>query len=89
MTGPFFYLYDHVEKAGIRYVSFQGETTRFDLAIIQTAQFYGKSLVLDLQGKNYAIIGEDDLNEDGYLEYAFSISTEHAAELKVFLLQII
>ena len=85
----FFYLYDHVEKGDIRYVSFQGETSRFDLAIIQTNQFYGKSLVLDLQGKNYAIIGEDDLKEDGYLEYAFSLSTEHAEELKTFLLQTI
>ena len=86
---PFFYLYDHVEKAGVRYVSFQGGTTRFDLAIIQTTQFVGKLLVLDLQGKNYAIIGEDDLNEDGYLEYAFALSEEHAAELKAFLLQTI
>lgn len=86
---PFFYLYDHVEKAGIRYVSFQGETTRFDLAIIQTSQFYGKLLVLDLQGKNYAIIGEDDLNEDGYLEYAFSLSSDHARELRTFLTQVL
>lgn len=85
----FFYLYDHIENANIRYVSFQGETSRFDLAIIQTNQFYGKSLVLDLQGKNYAIIGEDDLKEEGYLEYAFSLTAEHAQELKAFLLQTI
>lgn len=51
-----------------------GENQRFDLAIVQTGRHYGKHLVLDMQGNRFAIIGPDDLDEEGYLEYAFQLS---------------
>ncbi|MFS8630657.1 MAG: DUF3055 domain-containing protein, partial [Bacillales bacterium] len=33
----------------------------------------------------YAIIGHDDLDEPGYLEEAFSLTSEAAADLREFL----
>jgi hypothetical protein len=68
-----------------RFVSFMGENQRFDLAIIQSDRYYGKQLVLDIQGNRFAIIGHDDLDEEGYLEYAFKLSEEDAEELRSFL----
>jgi hypothetical protein len=84
MTNHLF-LYDDKENTKTRYVSFVGETQRFDLAIIQTLRFYGKHLVLDLQRNRFAIIGPDDLEEEGYLEFAFQLSEAEAAELRAFL----
>jgi hypothetical protein len=84
MTNHYF-LYDDKENTKTRYVSFVGETQRFDLAIIQTQRFYGKHLVLDLQSNRFAIIGPDDLEEEGYLEFAFQLSEAEAAELRAFL----
>lgn len=84
MTNRYF-LYDDKEDTKTRFVSFVGETQRFDLAITQSSRFYGKQLVLNLQGSRFAIIGPDDLDEEGYLEYAFNISEEEAAELRSFL----
>lgn len=84
-----FYLYDDTEETKTRYVSFMGENQRFDLAIMQTARYYGKSIVLDIQGSRFAIIGQDDLDEEGYLEYAYNLSEEDAAELRSFLRQLI
>jgi hypothetical protein len=66
-----------------------GENTRFDLAITMSDRYYGKKLVLDIQGSRFAIIGEDDLKEEGYLEYAFNLSEEDAEELRNFLYEII
>ncbi|HYK73788.1 MAG TPA: DUF3055 domain-containing protein [Pseudoneobacillus sp.] len=84
-----FFLYDEREDTKTRFVSFVGEHQRYDLAIISTQKHYGKQLVLNLQGNRYAIIGEDDLKEEGYLEYAFDLSEEEAAELRDFLTETI
>ncbi|WHX99840.1 DUF3055 domain-containing protein [Neobacillus sp. DY30] len=84
-----FFLYDDTEDTKTRFVSFVGDNQRFDLAIVKTDRHYGKHLVLDLQGNRFAIIGEDDLQEEGYLEYAFQLNEEDAEELRSFLLELI
>jgi hypothetical protein len=84
-----FFLYDDMEETKTRFVSFMGENQRFDLAIIQSSRYYGKQLVLDIQGSRFAIIGPDDLKEEGYLEYAFKLSEEDAEELRSFLFEMV
>jgi Protein of unknown function (DUF3055) len=84
-----FFLYDDTEDTKTRFVSFVGDNQRFDLAIVKTDRHYGKSLVLDLQGNRFAIIGEDDLKEEGYIEYAFQLNEEDAEELRSFLLELL
>ncbi|TKC15444.1 DUF3055 domain-containing protein [Robertmurraya kyonggiensis] len=84
-----FYLYNDLVDTRTRFVSFTGENTRFDLAILQSDRHYGKQIVMDLQGSRFAIIGEDDLKEEGYLEYAFNLSEEDAEELRDFLYEIV
>jgi len=79
------YLYDEKENTTTRYISFVGKTNRFDLAITTTDRFYGKLLVLNLQSNQFAIIGEDDLEEPGYLEYVYQLSDEEGEELRKFL----
>lgn len=87
--GERYFLYNDLEDTKTRFVSFVGEHQRYDLAIVQSSRHYGKSLVLNMQGNKFAIIGEDDLKEEGYLEYAFGISEEEAEELKDFLYELI
>lgn len=87
--GERFFLYDDLVATKTRFVSFVGDHTRFDLAITQTDRFYGKHIVLDLQGSRFALIGPDDLEEEGYLEYAFQLKEEEAEELRMFLQELI
>jgi len=84
-----FYLYDDVVATKTRFVSFMGENQRFDLAIIQTDRYYGKQVVLDIQGGRFAIIGQDDLEEPNYLEEVFKLNSEDGQELREFLYEII
>lgn len=84
-----FYLYDETEDTKTRFISFMGENNRFDLAIITSDRYYGKKLVLDIQRGRFAIIGHDDLEEEGYLEHAFQINEEDAKELTSFLYEIV
>ncbi|OCA81361.1 DUF3055 domain-containing protein [Pseudobacillus wudalianchiensis] len=84
-----FFLYDETEPTKTRYVSFMGEHQRFDLALMQTDRYFGKRIVLDIQGSRFAIIGRDDLEEPGYLEHAFKLTEEEAAELRDFLYEVI
>ncbi|WP_019156176.1 DUF3055 domain-containing protein [Robertmurraya massiliosenegalensis] len=84
-----FYLYNDLIDTKTRFVSFMGENNRFDLAILQSDRHYGKQIVLDMQGSRFAIIGPDDLKEEGYLEYAFQLSEEDAEELRQFLYEIV
>ncbi|PAQ13725.1 cytosolic protein [Bacillaceae bacterium SAOS 7] len=84
-----FFLYDDMEQTRTRFVSFMGEHQRYDLALMQTDRYYGKKLVLDIQGGRFAIIGQDDLEEPCYLEEVFKLSDEEAAELRDFLSEVI
>ncbi|WLR50462.1 DUF3055 domain-containing protein [Bacillus tianshenii] len=83
-----FFLYDERENTETRFISFMGESHRFDLAIIKTNRYYGKQLVLDIQSGRFAIIGSDDVNEEGYLEHAYNLNEEDAEELREFLREI-
>lgn len=89
MSHELLYLYDDTEETKTRFVSFMAESTRFDLAITTTNRFYGKKLVINIQNGRSAIIGQDDLKEEGYLEYAFNLSASEAEELHAFLETII
>lgn len=84
-----FYLYDETEDTKTRFVSFMGDQQRFDLAIISSSRYYGKQLVLDVQSNRFAIIGQDDLDEEGYLEHAYRLSAEEAEELRDFLREVV
>lgn len=84
------FLYDHQEETTTRFVCFVGKALhRFDLAIMTTTRYYGKKLVIDLQSGRSAVIGPDDLDEEGYLEHVFKLNEEQAQELTEFLSQII
>lgn len=80
------FMSDTTEETSTRFVTFiTPSLKRFDLAITATNRFYGKKLVTELQSGKTAIIGPDDLEEEGYLEFTFKLSEEEAAELAQFL----
>ncbi|WP_017726383.1 DUF3055 domain-containing protein [Halalkalibacterium ligniniphilum] len=84
-----FFLYDDIEETKTRFVSFMGENQRFDLAIVHSDRHYGKQLVLDMQSNRFAIIGQDDLDEPGYLEHVYGLEEEEAEELRSFLYEFV
>ncbi|MWC28961.1 DUF3055 domain-containing protein [Paenibacillus sp. MMS18-CY102] len=80
------FMSDSTEDTSTRFVTFiVPSMKRFDLAITTTNRFYGKKLVTDLQAGKTAIIGADDLEEEGYLEHVFKLTEEEAEELNQFL----
>lgn len=84
------FLSDSTESTSTRFVTFIGHSLkRFDLAVTTTNRFYGKKLVMDLQNGKTAILGSDDVEEEGYLEHIFGINEEEANELRIFLHQVI
>jgi len=89
MSEDQFFLYDDQEETNTRFVSFMGEAHRYDLAIMTTDRYYGKKIVIDLQGSHYAIIGQDDVEEPGYLEHVYNLAEVEAEELREFLRQVI
>lgn len=82
----FDFLSDTTEQTSTRFVTFIGPSMkRFDLAVTSTSRFYGKQLITDMQSGKTAIIGPDDLDEEGYLEHTYKITEEEAGELAQFL----
>ncbi|MFC4810800.1 DUF3055 domain-containing protein [Paenibacillus sp. GCM10023250] len=80
------FMSDSTEQTSTRFVTFiTPSLKRFDLAIMTTNRFYGKKLITDLQSGRTAIVGQDDLDEEGYLEYTYKLTEEEAAELRQFL----
>lgn len=83
------FLYDDFENTRTRFVSFVDADFRFDLAIIVTDRFYGKLLILNLQSNRFAIIGSDDLEEEGYIEEVYNFSKEEADTFRDFIYTLI
>lgn len=84
------FLSDSTEQTTTRYVVFITESMyRFDLAITTTNRYYGKKLITDLQKGITAIIGPDDLEEEGYLQHTFRLEDQEAQELREFLEEIV
>ncbi|MFD1178481.1 DUF3055 domain-containing protein [Paenibacillus puldeungensis] len=84
------FLSDSTESTSTRFVTFiGGSLKRFDLAVTTTDRFYGKKLVTDLQNGKTAILGTDDLEEEGYLEQIYSLNEEEGEELRTFLNQVV
>jgi len=82
----FDFLSDSTEQTSTRFVTFvTPNLKRFDLAILTTNRFYGKKLVTDMMHGRSAILGPDDLEEEGVLEAVFRINEEEAADLAQFL----
>ncbi|NIK76072.1 hypothetical protein FHS15_001179 [Paenibacillus castaneae] len=82
----FDFMSDTTEQTVTRFVTFiTPGMKRFDLAVTSTNRFYGKKLITDLQSGKTAVIGPDDLEEEGYLEHTFKLTEEEAAELVQFL----
>lgn len=90
MLPDYDFMSDTTEQTTTRFVTFiTPGLKRFDLAITTTNRFYGKKLVTDLQNGITAIVGPDDLEEEGYLEYTFKLNEEEAGELAQFLYLIV
>ncbi|MBD3920080.1 DUF3055 domain-containing protein [Paenibacillus sp. PR3] len=86
MLPDYDFMSDTTEETSTRFVTFICPSLkRFDLAVTSTNRFYGKKLVTDLQAGRTAIIGPDDLEEEGYLEHVFKLTEEEAEELNQFL----
>lgn len=84
------FLSDSTESTSTRFVTFIGNSLkRFDLAVTTTNRFYGKKLVTDLQNGKTAILGTDDLEEEGYLEHVFALNEEEGGEMRSFLYQVV
>jgi hypothetical protein len=84
------FLSDSTEETTTRYVTFISPAlNRFDLAVMSTNRFYGKKLVMDMQRGICAIIGPDDLEEEGYLQHVFRLNEEEAQDLCDFLQEVI
>lgn len=84
------FLSDSTEQTSTRFVTFiTPSLNRFDLAILTTNRFYGKKLVTDMQSGRSAVLGPDDLEEEGVLESVFRIDEEAASELAQFLVLVL
>ncbi|WP_219838526.1 DUF3055 domain-containing protein [Paenibacillus sp. R14(2021)] len=80
------FMSDTTEQTTTRFVTFiTPNLKRFDLAIMTTNRFYGKKLITDLQSGRTAIVGQDDLDEEGFLEYTYKLTEEEGADLRQFL----
>lgn len=90
MSNEFDFLSDSTEQTTSRFVTFISPNVyRFDLVITTTNRFYGKKLVTDMQQGITAVIGPDDLEEEGYLEHVFRLNEEAALDLYHFLQEVI
>jgi hypothetical protein len=79
-------LYDITEQTQVNFAGYISENARYDFSIIETDQFFGKSLVVCMQTGRSSLMCFDDLSNLDYLQSVFNIvRKEEAEELSNFL----
>lgn len=73
------------ESINSRFVSFKGEFSRYDLAVLSSERFAPDKLVIDLNDNDYVRLNKETLEEEGYLEHALHITELAADDLRRFL----
>ncbi|WP_054949438.1 DUF3055 domain-containing protein [Numidum massiliense] len=73
-------LYDESEQAHVRYVGFLTEKNRYDLGIVYTSMFFGKTLVVDMQTGRSALLCEEEVDQLSQLQKLFNLDDLQEAE---------
>ncbi|WP_188206591.1 SAV0927 family protein [Alkalibacillus aidingensis] len=78
-------LSDQTEQAQIRYVSFMGDSRRYDIAIVKSDQQQDKSLIIDLQRSRYTEVHDRDIEDIDYFCHFLHLNNYEAEELQEYL----
>ncbi|WP_100404661.1 DUF3055 domain-containing protein [Bacillus solitudinis] len=82
----FDYLYQTTEDTKVHHVGFVTNDFRYDLALIYTNQFFGKTMILCIQSGTSALFDHSDLDDIDMVQSVFKLRTpQEAAEIANFL----
>ncbi|MGN8645289.1 SAV0927 family protein [Gracilibacillus sp. HCP3S3_G5_1] len=73
------------EQSTTRFVSFKGDTERFDLAIISSPSFGEDCLVVNLNTNKYSRINRTKLKQSNFVEHAFHFNEMEAEDFRSYL----
>ncbi|WP_090085053.1 SAV0927 family protein [Lentibacillus persicus] len=89
MKNKFDYLKDETVTKEMRYISFMGNLQRYDFAFMENEESPEKYTVINLQKNRFAVLGRDDLDEEGHIEHIFHESPMEADEIREFLKEVL
>ncbi|GAE92879.1 hypothetical protein JCM21714_1901 [Gracilibacillus boraciitolerans JCM 21714] len=78
------YLLDNNEESSTRFISFKGDTERFDLAIISSKSLKNDFLVMDLNSNKYSKVNAATIDKANYLEHAFQYNEMEAEDFRFY-----
>ncbi len=80
---------DEVQEVKTRFISFKANHQRFDLALIHSNRYQGKTLIIDLGGNRFTVMNKEEAAKNGNLEHAFNLNEVRAEELRKFLVEVL
>ncbi|QTN01535.1 DUF3055 family protein [Sediminibacillus dalangtanensis] len=80
---------DEIQEVKTRFISFKSNHQRFDLALVHSDQYQGKTMVIDLGGNRFTIMDKEDAAKEGNLEHEFHLTEVRAEELRKFLVEVL
>lgn len=89
MGKEFNYLKDETKIKEVRYISFMGDLQRYDFAFKKNEENPRKQVVIYLQKNRFAILGKEDLSEEGEIEHVFHETEMEGDEIRAFLKNIL
>ncbi len=78
-------LYDEDDTYPCRFVGFIGKKSQFDLVLIATDHFFGKTLVVCMQTQRSAVLSSQEAQDILHVAQAFHLTEEEAQEASAFL----
>ena len=79
------FLMDEIELQSSRYVCLVTDNELYNLAVINTSQFCGKSLVISILNGQMVIMSEEDIEDTEYWTGKLGVVDEDIEEIQSFL----
>ncbi|WP_028784026.1 SAV0927 family protein [Thalassobacillus devorans] len=78
------YLFEEVEEQEVRYTGIVSNDRRYDIGVVRSRQFLGKSLVFSLQNQVLLLMSKEDINDETYWSEKLGVYLEDIDILKGF-----
>ncbi|MBE3596609.1 MAG: DUF3055 family protein [Hydrogenibacillus sp.] len=79
-------VYENTEQAQVRFIGVHTEEGLYDLGLLFSNQFFGKTMIINMQSGKTILVEADDLHNLEWLKESFNLkSLEEAERLAHFL----
>ncbi|WP_245902326.1 MULTISPECIES: SAV0927 family protein [Gracilibacillus] len=82
---PIEYIRNEEENSKTKFISYKGDTIRFDIAIISSPSLHPNHIVVDMNSNKYTSLSLSNIDKNNYIEHALQYNEIEAEDFRHFI----